>query len=196
MDNEKTDNVMPKVKITRLTDWKLVADEARRTAWKGPIDHEPSSEWKRKILLSRHSPIEALLFRIEISDLPYWISTHYVRHKIGITHFISSQRPDRSPSGTARHDLPQDALVSHDMVLNAQAILAISKKRLCAQASPETRAVWLLVRDKMYAIGEHELADCMMPECGWTGYRLCPEMRPCGRCPDSLYYHLFKSPKN
>ena len=171
------------VQIERLTDWKLVADEARNTAWKAPIDHEPSTIWKTKILLSRHSPIEALVFRIRLTGIPSFVSVHLVRHKVGISHYVSSQRPDRSPTATPRHELPQDAPVNHDMVLNAQAILAISRKRLCAQASPETRAVWQAVKKEMYAIGEKELADCMMPECGWTAYRFCPEMRPCGRCP-------------
>ena len=180
------------VKITRLTDWRLVADEARNTAWKAPISHEPSSTWKRKILLSRHSPIESLMFRIELIDLMYWCSVHLCRHKVGLSHYITSQRPDRSPTGTSRHSLPQDALVKHDMVLNAQAIIAISKKRLCAKASPETRAAWEAVKQEMYRIGETELADCMMPECGWTNYQFCPEMQPCGRCP-SLFSALEQS---
>ena len=170
------------VKVTRLTDWELVADEARRTAWKDALGHEPSSAFKRKILLSQHSPIRALMFRIQMEGIPSFVSVHYVRHKVSTEHWVSSQRPDRSPSGASRHDLPQDAPVSHDMVLNAQAILNISKKRLCAQASPETRAVWEEVKRQMYAIGEKELADCMLPECGWTAYKFCPEMKPCGRC--------------
>lgn len=180
-----------KVEVKRLTDWSLVAEEARRTAWKPPLGHDPSSEWKRRILLSRHSPIQALLFQIRIDGIGYCHSVHLVRHHVGIDgHWVSSQRPDRSPTGASRHDLPQDAPVGHDMVLNAQAILNISKKRLCAKASPETRAVWTEVRKQMYAIGETELADCMMPECGWTGYKYCPEMRGCGLRPP-LYDVLF-----
>ena len=184
-----------KVTVERLTDWQLVADKARRTAWKPPLGHEPSPAWKRKILLARHSPIEALVFSILMEDIPSWCSVHYVRHKVGITHWVTSQRPDRSPSGASRHDLPQDAPVCHDMVLNAQAILQISKKRLCMKASAETRAVWEEVRKQMYAIGEVELADCMMPECGWTGYKFCPEMQPCGKYPP-LYAELFLGEAN
>ena len=166
------------VKITRLTDWGLVVDEARRTAWKDSLGHEPSSEFKMNALMSRHSPIEALIFRIEFKDIPTFVSTHLVRHKVGITHWVSSQRPDRSPSGFSRHELPQDAPVSHDMVLNAQSIIAISKKRLCSQASKETRESWKMVVDELKRIGELELAAFCKPECWWCGG--CPETHSCG----------------
>ena len=83
-----------KITVTRLTDWKLVADEARRTAWKPPIDHEPSSAWKRKILVSEHSPIESLIFRIQMEGIKYFSSVHLTRHHVGMTHWVSSQRPD------------------------------------------------------------------------------------------------------
>ena len=157
------------VKVTRLTDWSLVVDEARRTAWKDSLGHEPSRTFKMKALMSRHSPIEALKFRIEFKDIPYWVSVHLVRHKIGITHYVSSQRPDRSPTGTSRHSLPQDALVNHDMVLNAQSIIAISKKRLCMQASKETRETWSMAVEELKNIGEVELAAFCKPECWWCG---------------------------
>ena len=171
------------VKVTRLTDWQLVVDEARRTAWKDSLGREPSHEFKMKALMSRHSPIQALIFRIEIKDCPSWVSVHYVRHHVGIAgHWVSSQRPDRSPMGTDRHSLPQDAPVTHDIILNAQEILFISRKRLCMQASPETRAVWHAVVKELRDMGELELAAFCQPECWWCGNK-CPEMKPCGLCP-------------
>ena len=170
------------VKVTRLTDWELVANEARNTSWKPELGREPSHAWKMKALMCRHSPIEALMFRISFRGLPSWISVHFVRHKIGITHWVSSQRPDRSPDGKSRHDLPQDSLVNHDMVLNAQAIIAISKKRLCHKASPETTEAWRAVVNELKNIGETELAAFCQPECWWCG-GYCPEMQPCGMCP-------------
>ena len=172
----------PTVKVTRLTGWELVVDEARRTMWKGALGHEPSEKFKMEALMSRHSPIQALIFRIEIKDIPYNVSVHFVRHHVGIAgHWVSSQRPDRSPTGVSRHDLPQDAPVSHDMILNAQEILFISKKRLCMQASPETRAIWKKVVEELRRIGEKELAAFCQPECWWCGNE-CPESRPCGFC--------------
>ena len=176
------------VKVTRLTDWQLVVDEARRTAWKDSLGHEPSHAFKMKALMCRHSPIQALLFRIEFSGLKSWISVHFVRHHTVDGHWVSSQRPDRSPTGADRDSLPQGALVNHDIILNAQEILYISKKRLCMQASPETRQAWQMVVEELKNIGETELAAFCKPECWWHGKGgsdkgYCPELRPCGMCP-------------
>lgn len=170
------------VKVTRLTDWQLVVDEARRTAWRDSLGHEPSHDFKMKALMCRHSPIQALLFRIEFHDLKSWISVHFVRHHSVDGHWVSSQRPDRHDVGVPRDELPQGALVNHDIILNAQEILYISRKRLCMQASPETREAWQKVVAELKNIGETELAAFCKPECWWMGNE-CPEMKPCGMCP-------------
>ena len=121
-----------KVTVERLTPWSLALDLARNTMGKEEHGKEPSSEWKRKMLLARHSPIQAVFYRIKMDGIPYWVSVHLVRHKVGVDHFVRSQRSDRT--GVCRDDLPQSAPVVHEMVANAQAILAISRKRLCWQA--------------------------------------------------------------
>ena len=56
----------------------------------------PTAAWKKKILLAEHSPIRLMQFAWKWSDLPYWVSVHIVRHKIGIEHFVSTQRTDRT----------------------------------------------------------------------------------------------------
>lgn len=167
--------------VTRLTDWNLVVDEARRTAWKDSLGHEPSHDFKMRALMSRHSPIQALLFRIQFKDIPYWVSVHLVRHHTVDGHWVASQRPDRSPTGANRAELPQGALVNHDIILNAQEILYISKKRLCYQASKETREAWRSVVKQLKDMGEAELAAFCQPECWWCGMR-CPEPKSCGMC--------------
>ena len=169
------------ISVKRLTEWELVADCARCTAWKGSLGHGPSYQFKMNVLMSRHSPIESLWFQIRMEGIPYCSSVHFVRHHEGITHYVSTQRPDRSPTGTSRHELPQDAPVNHYMVVNAQEIIAISKKRLCAKASPETRQIWQMVVDEIRKI-EPELAAFCQPECWWCGNQ-CPEIVPCGKCP-------------
>ena len=168
------------VKVTRLTNWELVVNRARTTAWKDALGHEPSREFKMRLLMGRHSPLRVLRFLIELKDVPYWLSTHLVRHGLA-THFVSSQRPDRSPTGASRHSLPQDALVNHDIELNAEEILNISRKRLCMQAAMETREVWQAVVKELANIGEVELAAYCKPECWWCGDK-CPELKPCGMC--------------
>lgn len=169
-----------KVKVERLTPWSLALDLARNTMGKEETGKEPSSVWKRKMLLARHSPIQAVFYRITLDGIPYWVSVHLVRHKVGVDHWVRSQRSDRT--GVPRDGLPQGAPVVHEMVANAQAILAISRKRLCFQASEETREVWKAVVQALREAGEVELADSCQPECVVCG-GFCPELKPCGMMP-------------
>ena len=71
----------------------------------------------------------------------------------------------------------QDAPVVHECFANAQAVMFISRRRLCGQASPETRAAWRAVVDAV-AEKEPEVAACCVPECVYRGF--CPEFKPCG----------------
>lgn len=135
----------------------------------------PTSEWKSKILKCTHSPIRAVQYQIEFQDIPYWISVHLSRHKIGAEHFVRSQRTDRT--GVEREKLPQDTPVNHIMVLNAEAFINISKRRLCAKSHKETVYAWQLAVTKMYEVCP-ELADRCVPTCIAQGH--CTEYQPCG----------------
>ena len=157
--------------------WRSVADAARTTIRMAEGTKEPSSKWKKTILLAEHSPVRKLMFSWKWINLPYWVSVHFVRHKFGIEHFVSTQRTDRT--GVKRDDSRQDAPVMHECFANAQAIMFISRRRLCRQASPETTAAWRLVVDEI-AAKEPELAECCVPECVYRGF--CPEFKSCGYC--------------
>lgn len=157
--------------------WRDVADAARTTIRMGAGTKEPTSAWKRRILLAEHSPIRKLLVSWKWGNLPYWVSVHFVRHKYGIEHFVSTQRTDRT--GEDRNSKSQDAPVVHECFANAQAVMFISRRRLCGQASPETRAAWKAVVDEI-AKKEPEVAACCVPECVYRGF--CPEFKPCGYC--------------
>lgn len=154
--------------------WEQVKTAAMNTIGK-KYGTMPDSEWKRSILLAEHSPIRRLRFFWRWEQLPYWVSVHFVRHKIGIEHWVSTQRSDRT--GENRDSKPQDAPVSHSCEANAQAMINISRKRLCSCASPETRQAWWLVREQVRRI-DPELASCMVRECVYRGF--CPEMHSCG----------------
>ena len=125
--------------------------------------------------MAEHSPIRLLKLRIRMTGIPYWVSVHLVRHKIGIEHWVKTQRTDRT--GIDRNELPQGALVDHTIEVNAQALITISRKRLCRQASKETQDVWRAV---IAAVKEHEpeLASVCHPDCVYRGF--CPEMKGCG----------------
>lgn len=171
-----------KVSIRRLSSWDDVKEAALDTCGKQWCPKEISSDWKKRILAAEHSPIRELRFKIVFTNLPYWVSVHFVRHNQGIIHFVQSQRDDRNPNrSVSRDDLPQGALVRHAMEVNAAALIQISRKRLCGQASPETRAAWQMVKDELIRMGEVELAAYMIPEC--EHQHGCPEMKCCGRMP-------------
>ena len=61
--------------------WREVADAARTTIRQSEGEGEPSSRWKKRILLAEHSPIRKLCFNLKWENLPYWVSVHIVRHK-------------------------------------------------------------------------------------------------------------------
>lgn len=179
-----------KIDFVRIVSgWGEVLDAARSTVGKGPATKAPSAAWKKWILLAEHSPIRGLIVAWQWSDLPYWVSVHLVRHKIGIEHFVQSQRSDRT--GVARDKLPQDAPVTHRCTANAQAIISISRKRLCHKASVETREAWATFVAAL-AETEPELAAVCVPECIYRGF--CPELsHTCGYAAGSEYYRRLEA---
>ena len=155
--------------------WQDVKDATMNTIGKNTGKY-PDSKWKRQLILSEHSPIRKLKFAWRWVDLKSWVSVHFVRHKFGIDHFVKTQRTDRT--GVNRDELPQGNLVSHEVDANAQALIHISRKRLCSCASPETREAWQKVKDEVN-ITEPELAQCMVKECVYRN-GLCTEVFTCG----------------
>ena len=171
-----------KIEILNYVDnWQAVKDAAMNTIGKESGQY-PSETWKWQILLAEHSPIRLLEFTVRMTGIPSWVSVHLVRHKHGIEHWVKTQRTDRT--GVDRSKLPQDALVDHTIRVNAQALINISRKRLCNQAAPETRAVWQAVIDEIGKV-EPEIASVCVPECVYRSF--CPEMKPCGKIDRNLY---------
>jgi hypothetical protein len=76
--------------------WKDVVNSARTTINIEHGEKEPSSDWKRRMLLAEHSPIRQLFIKAKWYDLKYWVATHFVRHKTGIEHYVRTQRTDRT----------------------------------------------------------------------------------------------------
>ena len=151
-----------------------VADRARTTIGLDKGDKEVSDSYMRKLYLCEHSPIRTQMYIIKFVNLPYWVSVHLSRHNVGVTHFVSTQRTDRT--GTTQRG-EQDAPVTHEMVLNDQAIINISRKRLCACASKETREAWQEAINKLAEINQ-PLARCCVPDCVYRGH--CYEHKSCG----------------
>lgn len=117
--------------------WNEVLNACRTTVGKDRIDKQPNNKWRKNLLQAEHSPIRKLQVTVKCYDVPSWVATHFCRHHIGIEKYVQTQRTDRT--GINRNELPQGALVNMELDLNAQALINISRKRLCSQASSETR---------------------------------------------------------
>ena len=161
-------------------DWKRVKNHCRTTVNKEFTENEPSEDFKRKLIISEHSPIRLLEVDWSWKDIPSWVSVHWTRHKH--EKFVSTQRDDRKDHTISRSDMPQGTPVDMDNYANAQQLIDIFRKRLCFQASPETRA---LAEDFKMALHKEcpELSDALVANCV---YRCsCPEFKTCG------YFQMF-----
>ena len=202
-------------KVTRMespkADWIRVVNAARRTWGKKPINHEPSDSFKKKVLLAEHSPIRLLEYDFTIEDVRQWVTVHLVRHHEGCEKFVHSQRQDINADienitkkvievladagmlkdGWRERDyMFQGEYNDMDMTCNAQAFINISRKRLCACASPETREAWKLVIEMLKEV-DPILASKCVPECVYRGF--CPEAgRCCGYCNTEAYKERLK----
>lgn len=164
--------------LSQITSWQRALNAARRTIGKPPIDKVPSQSWEAKMILAEHSPIRLVEYDWTWEDIKQWVTTHLVRHHNGCEKFVHSQRGDRRKLDVPRDELPQGSLNDMDMTANVQAIINISRKRLCSCASPETREAWRQVVEEIRKV-DPVLADKCVPECLYRGF--CPEfMSPCG----------------
>jgi len=153
--------------------WIRIKNACRNTVNKNHTDTIPNSEFKTKLLISEHSPIRLINVDWSWKNIKSFVATHFSRHKWEC--FISTQRSDRT--GVDRDKEPQGALVTFEGVANAQNLIDTMRKRLCYQASKETRE---LAEDLKVSISktEVELADVLVPNCIYRAS--CPEFENCG----------------
>ena len=181
-------------KLTQIASWKRALNAARRTIGKKPLDKEPSKSWEAKMLLAEHSPIRLVEYDWSWEDIKQWVTVHLVRHHIGTEKFVHSQREDRRDLGIPRDELPQGSLNDMDMTANAQALINISRKRLCSCASLETREAWKQVKEKIAEV-DPIMAEKMVPECIYRGF--CPEfMHSCGYSKTEAFKENLKVYRN
>ena len=154
-------------------DWKNVKNKCRTTVNKEYSDKEATEKFKKQLLISEHSPIRLLSVDWSWKDMKSFVSVHFSRHKWEC--FVSTQRSDRT--GVNRDELPQGALVNMDGYANAQNLIDTARKRLCFQASQETRQAMCDLK-KEITKQESEIGNVLVPNCL---YRMgCPEFKSCG----------------
>lgn len=136
-----------------------------------------TDEWKLKLIDSEHSPLRELWFGIRMK-IPYWVSVHFTRHHIGVNHYVQTQRNDRQEKYD-RNEAPQGQIVSHIMSVNAQELVFMAHKRLCKQASEETRQVMKKIVEEVLKVCP-EFKDVLVPLCVYRNGK-CTEFFPCNK---------------
>ena len=170
-----------KIIAKQLIGWDVVKELALQTVNKKAINNFPTDTWKKKILLAEHSPIRALTFLVQCEDIPYYVHTHLVRHKIGVEWFVGTSREDRT--GVKREERKQTDLINMSFLINAQALIQLGRKRLCYQASPETREFVEELKRAIYVV-DANVSFAMVPDCIYRNG--CHEINNCG------YYEKFR----
>lgn len=113
-----------------------------------------------------HSPVRTQMFLVEMQRIPLFVASQLVRSKVGVEWWMRTRRTDRGAESfkdvceelalnlydrgddpvTEILDWPNrfDRYAPTDLMglLNAEAIINMSHKRLCSKASKETREVW------------------------------------------------------
>lgn len=142
--------------------WLDIKNACRQTVSMGDSKLEPTSEWKRKLLICRHSPLRigSILWKSE--DVPFYVMGHIVRHNVGCTPFVSTSREDRT--GIPRNERKQTDFVDMQMTANIEALINISERRLCTCADPTTRKYWEAVLEAVKEYDEDIYWACA-PQC-------------------------------
>lgn len=175
-------------------DWKYVKNVCRSTDNKEFTENEPTEEFKKKLLISEHSPIRELVFKWTWKDIMYWLSTEWSRHKF--EKFISSARDDRgfakrdntytvydeltdseiTYKPNTRNDAPQKNLVTFRGSANMQNLIDAWRKRLCYQATPEARGLAEDFKAELHKTHPLE-SNVLVPNCLYRWG--CPEFKSC-----------------
>ena len=164
---------MDAIKVVKLTDEALL-----RWACSMTIDSDSSMDLAR-IYRNEHSPIRTQLFCISMYGIPTFVSTHFVRHNVGIIgHYCKTQRDDRiGETEGDSHD--RWTPTNHGILCNAQALINIARKRLCYSSHWATVAVMEILKEQIELV-DPALAKRLVPECEYRG-GVCHEDRICGR---------------
>ena len=148
---------------------KTAYDVARRMRGLEPKNITDNTWYK--FLKSEHSPIRVATYRVYMGNIPAWVSVHFTRHKIGVEHFVTSRREDITGMARSAH-----SLVNHEMIINAQALITMARKRLCRKSAKETLLVMGLIKQAVFEI-DRPLSRAMVPDCIYRDG--CHEMTPC-----------------
>lgn len=101
------------------------------------------------------------MFTIQVENVPYWLSTHFARHK-HTEPYIASQRNDRQDQYN-RDTAPQNAPVSMVLEMNAEEFITVAQKRLCSAADPKAQELMQLIVDEVAKVVPEIVSWCVPP---------------------------------
>ena len=156
-----------RITVTKITDETLMQRACEFTTGK------PSGMTLEKIYQCEHSPMRTQIFLVEMIDIPTFVSVHLVRHNVGVTHFVKSNREDRGGNGEEDRNTP----INHAMLINAQSLINMARKRLCKKAHNATVAAMERIKQEVHKV-DPALADRMEMDCLYR--KGCHELKPCG----------------
>lgn len=163
----------PTIYVEKLTDVELLQWACSMT-----IDAESHMTLER-IYRNEHSPMRSQLFKITMLGVPTFVSTHFVRHNIGIiSHYCKTQRDDRI-GDTEGDDPNRWTPTNHGILCNAQALVNIARKRLCYTSHWATIITMKILKTMVNDV-DPALVSRMVPECIYRG-GVCHEDRICGK---------------
>lgn len=159
-----------KTTITNFNvNWLNIKDACMQTISK-QAKTTPPEEWKRKLIISRHSPIRRGVISWKWENIPFYVMGHFVRHHVGCTPYVATSREDRTD--IPREERKQTDNVSMQMDANIQALIDMGEKRLCTQSDKVTREYMEALKDEIAKYDETiawALAPSGIYKCG------CPE---------------------
>lgn len=152
-------------------DWQEVVNDCRATVNKPPLGKEPSAEFKRGMMVCEHTPIRRISISFMWKSIAYWVAMHL---KTPVWYSVcTTQRNDRQQRYD-RGKAPQDAPVDFTGETNPQHLIDTSRKRLCYQASKETRELWEDYKVTIHNDVDEYVSWAMVPNCVYRGG--CPEV--------------------
>ncbi len=158
------------IKVTKLTDYNEMKKAMEFTSGNSV---KLSPQTITKMYDAEHSVIRTQMYSVEMYDIPTFVSVHLVRHTVGTTHFVKSNRDDKQRSEKADRNTP----VQHLMHLNAQSLINMARRRLCHTAHAETVTVMNEILARVKSI-DPVLSEYLVPMCVYR--KGCHEPKGCG----------------
>ena len=196
-----------KVNVIKLTDISLAQRACSFTI--GKESHITLS----KLYKYGHSPIRTQLFWVELKNIPLFVASQLVRSHVGVQFFQISKRIDRggedfkevcidiannidNPDSIIKiSELPAkfDRYAPTDLafIINAEALINMSHKRLCNKASIETREIVGTIKEKIKTI-DPELYKHLVPMCIYRG-GICSEPNSCGLNKSEIFKKMLEN---